>query len=93
MNNANLIPFTPGQSGNPGGRPKVLAEVKELAREHTVEAVEALAKIMLDEKAPAAARVTAANAILDRAYGKPPQAIEVDAQSDVTTFLASLGNA
>jgi uncharacterized protein DUF5681 len=30
-------PFHKGQSGNPGGRPKVLAEIKEIAREHTAE--------------------------------------------------------
>ena len=35
-------PFRKGQSGNPGGRPKVVAEVKELAREHTAEAIETL---------------------------------------------------
>jgi hypothetical protein len=28
-------PFQKGQAGNPGGRPKVLAEVEELARQHT----------------------------------------------------------
>ena len=32
--------FKPGQSGNPGGRPKGFAEVRELAREHTVAAIE-----------------------------------------------------
>jgi len=39
-------PFQKGQSGNPGGRPKVVAEVKELAREHTAEAIETLVSIM-----------------------------------------------
>ena len=35
-------PFQKGRSGNPGGRPKVVAEVKELARKHTGKAIETL---------------------------------------------------
>jgi hypothetical protein len=68
-------PFKKGQSGNPGGRPKVVAEVKELARAHTGEAIETLVSIMTNHKAAPAARVSAANALLDRGYGKPPQHI------------------
>jgi hypothetical protein len=68
-------PFQKGQSGNPGGRPKVVAEVRELAREHTSKAVETLVSIMTNQKAAPAARVSAANALLDRGYGKPPQHI------------------
>ena len=68
-------PFKKGQSGNPGGRPKVIAEVKELAREHTGAAIETLVSIMSNPKAAPAARVSAANALLDRGYGKPPQHI------------------
>ena len=64
-------PFKKGQSGNPGGRPKVIAEVKELAREHTGAAIETLVSIMANPKAAPAARVSAANALLDRGYGKP----------------------
>ena len=64
-----------GQSGNPGGRPKVVAEVKELARAHTGEAIETLVSIMTNPKSAPAARVSAANALLDRGYGKPPQHI------------------
>jgi hypothetical protein len=37
--------FKPGQSGNPGGRPKGFAEVRELAREHTVAAIGKLVSI------------------------------------------------
>jgi hypothetical protein len=68
--------FKPGQSGNPNGRPRVLADVQNAAREHSAEALETLAQIMCDPKAPAAARISAASALLDRGYGKPSQAIE-----------------
>jgi Family of unknown function (DUF5681) len=66
-------PFQKGQSGNPGGRPKVVAEVKELARAHTGEAIKTLVSIMTNPKSAPAARVSAANSLLDRGYGKPPQ--------------------
>src|SRR6476620_4079056 len=66
-------PFKKGQSGNPGGRPKIVAEVKELAREHTAQAIQTLVSIMTNPKSAPAARVSAANALLDRSYGKPPQ--------------------
>jgi hypothetical protein len=68
-------PFKPGQSGNPGGRPKVLGDVQELARQKSPEAINTLSNIMNDDKAPPAARVAAANALLDRGYGKPTQPI------------------
>jgi hypothetical protein len=53
----------------------VIAEVKELARAHTGEAIETLVSIMTNPKSAPAARVSAANALLDRGYGKPPQHI------------------
>ena len=59
----------------PGGRPKVIGDVQELARQKSPEAITTLANIMHDEKAPSAARVAAANALLDRGYGKPTQPI------------------
>jgi hypothetical protein len=68
-------PFQKGISGNPGGRPKVLGDVQELARQQSPEAINTLVAIMQNEKAPPAARVAAANALLDRGYGKPTQPI------------------
>ena len=80
-------PFKKGQSGNPGGRPKVVAEVKELARAHTGEAIKTLVSIMTNPKSAPAARVSAANALLDRGYGKPPQHIS---GSDGPRYVALL---
>lgn len=84
-------PFQKGQSGNPGGRPKVIGEIRELAREYTAEAFETLTQIMGDEDAPAAARVAAVQTILDRGWGKPAQHVEVDVRTAVVDFLASIG--
>jgi uncharacterized protein DUF5681 len=69
-------PFQPGQSGNPGGRPKVIAEVRDLARQHTALAIETLVHTM-EHGDKDAARVTAAQALLDRGWGKPVQGLDV----------------
>jgi Family of unknown function (DUF5681) len=78
--------FKPGQSGNPKGRPRVLADVQNAAREHSGEAIETLAQIMRNPKAPAAARTSAACALLDRGYGKPPQTVEATNTSVIYTI-------
>jgi hypothetical protein len=71
--------FQPGQSGNPGGRPKENNEVKELARNHSQEAIERLAFWMRSDNPKAS--VSASNALLDRGYGKPAQTISGDPES------------
>lgn len=71
-------PFGKGQSGNPGGLPKGTAEVKAAARALTTDAITTLATIMGNTDAPAAARVAAANSILDRGWGKPQQSVELN---------------
>ena len=72
-------PFKPGQSGNPGGRPKAEGVIRELARSHTAEVFERLMDIVRageDERSVVAACI----AVLDRAWGKPAQSLEVDAR-------------
>jgi 2,3-bisphosphoglycerate-independent phosphoglycerate mutase len=63
-----------------GGREKgvpnrATAEIKAIAQEYTEQAIKVLADIMVNGESEAA-RVSAVNALLDRAYGKPSQAIE-----------------
>jgi hypothetical protein len=61
-------------SPNPLGRPKQpksVREVRELARQHTVQMVEVLARVANNPKSPPAARQAAASSLLDRAWGKP----------------------
>jgi hypothetical protein len=54
---------------------KPTAEVRSLARSHTRAAINALVGVMRSKDATHAARVSAANAILDRGWGKAPQAL------------------
>jgi len=55
--------------------PKTLTDIRSLARSHTRSAILALAGVMRSKDATHAARVSAANALLDRGWGKPPQAL------------------
>ena len=67
--------FQKGVSGNPGGRPKIKVDMRERVRVHAGAAIDTLLAVMHDGKAPSAARVSAAIAILDRGYGRPAQAV------------------
>ncbi len=54
--------------------PRALTEIRSLARSHTRTALNVLVGIMRSKDATAAARVSAANALLDRGWGRAPQA-------------------
>jgi hypothetical protein len=55
---------------------KTLNEIRSLARDHTKTAINVLVGVMRSKNATHAARVSAANAILDRGWGKAAQALE-----------------
>jgi hypothetical protein len=57
-------------------KPRTLTEIRSLARSHTRTAINVLVGIMRSDDATPAARVSAANAILDRGWGKAAQALE-----------------
>ena len=56
--------------------PRAVTEIRSLARSHTRTALNVLVGVMRSKDATAAAKVSAANAILDRGWGKAAQAIE-----------------
>jgi hypothetical protein len=63
---------------------KATLEIRSLARAHTETALRTLAAIMTKEDAPEAARVSAANSLLDRGWGKAEQHITVERVEDLT---------
>lgn len=57
---------------------KIENRIKSLARGHTTNCIKVLAGLMNEESVPAAARISAANSILDRGWGRPAQTIVGD---------------
>jgi len=70
------LALKPKRIPNPRGRPRTEQHVVRLARKHTERAISLLVKVFEDDAAPVAARVTAAQAVLDRGWGKPRQEVE-----------------
>ena len=71
--------FLPGQSGNPGGRPKGLARrVRELVGDSGELILEFMVEVLGDETARTSDRLEAAKWLADRGFGKAVQAVEID---------------
>ena len=70
-----------GYSGNAGGRPKDEHKVAELSRSFTIEELETLVDLMRNGK-DERVRGTAAQALLDRGWGKPRVEVVTNEQPD-----------
>jgi hypothetical protein len=75
-NTSGLKPFVKGQSGNPAGRPPIISDIREKAKEHAGEALQALIDVARSKDSPPSARVSAAAEILNRGFGRPSQSID-----------------
>lgn len=77
----------PGAGRKPGKVGKAKRALAEMARDHADAALQTLAEIHADPDAPHASRVSAATAILDRAFGRPHQAVEHTGKDGVALTL------
>lgn len=79
-------------SGRPKGKQneetrKHKARLQDLAREHTEQALKTLVDVMKFGQTETA-RLSAANSILDRGYGKPAQAVQVSGDEEAPLVTA-----
>ena len=81
--------FLNGHSGNAGGRPRDEHKVSELARSYTTEAINTLVDLMRHGKDDRV-RGTAAQALLERGWGKPRVEVATTHKSDSESFIEAL---
>lgn len=77
----------PGAGRKPGKVSAAKRALAEMAKEHAESALQSLAEIAKSGESEAA-RVSAAVAILDRAFGKPPQAVHLENSDDDASPLS-----
>ena len=58
-------------------RPRAAVRVRDLAREHTEDAIKTLVSVMNSEKSTPGEKTRAAVALLDRGWGKPLQSMDL----------------
>lgn len=80
----------PGSVLNPSGRPKTVKELAAKAAAHDEEALAVILSIMRNKRLKASDRLRAAEELLNRGYGRSPQAVTLKGDIDepiVTGYL------
>ena len=80
--------FQRGRSGNPGGRPKLPADIREAFKAKAPQALEVLTRCLQSDDDRIA--MMAAQAILDRGYGRPTQSIDANINDDPVRYIVEL---
>jgi hypothetical protein len=80
--------FQKGRSGNPGGRPKLPADIREAFKAKAPQALEVLTRCL--QSGDDRIAMMAAQAILDRGYGRPTQSIDANINDDPVRYIVEL---
>lgn len=90
----NLKSFSKGQSGNPNGRPKKIPDLDKLLADVLGDEKEGIsagqAILMALRKRAISGDVRAAEVLLDRAYGKPKQNLQVEHEGNVNHVVTGM---
>jgi hypothetical protein len=70
---------------NPGGRPAVAREVRDLARSYGPEAIAKLHELMRNGKSEQV-QLAAAEELLNRGYGRPMQQVHIEHEENASPF-------
>lgn len=82
----------PGEVRNPTGSQTIpmTKEVRDAFRARTLDALSILVEIMMDRRAKGQDRVRAAEAVLDRGWGRPKESIDIDLQTNIPIVFSEL---
>lgn len=80
--------FVAGASGNPGGRPRVVREVRDMIEAIAPELIAELVEIARDRQQPGRVRIAAVTALFDRRYGRPRRELAWSSGLEVSGRLA-----
>jgi hypothetical protein len=82
------MPWKKGESGNPGGRSRVVGDIRELCRKEGEKSIATIVALRDDKKTPQNVRLAAAQQLLDRGFGRPVQGINMTSAVPFVLFAS-----